>query len=82
MTNAIPGMPLPSDPEGMNDQRSAWARCAVRVFQEATGTDEEDVLCDLLANLMHWADRANYDFEAALLRARDHYDAETSGGTV
>jgi hypothetical protein len=33
-------------------------------------------LGDLLADLMHWSEARNFDFEAALLRARDHYAAE------
>jgi hypothetical protein len=27
---------------------------------------------------MHWSDRNNFDFEAALNRARMHYQAETT----
>jgi hypothetical protein len=44
-----------------------------------TGTDEEDALGDLLADLMHWADRRNFDFGLALDRARWHYEEETTG---
>lgn len=69
---------LPPDPEGMNDRRAAWAGRAVAAFREATGTDAEDALGDLLADLMHWADRQRFDFTLALDRARSHYDAETS----
>jgi len=43
-----------------------------------TGTDLEDALADLLADLMHWADRNSHDFDAALERARWHYEAETA----
>ena len=78
----VPREPVPSlppDPEGMNAARAAWAGRAVRTFQDATGADDGDVLCDLLADLLHWADRQRYDFEAAILRARDHYEAETLG---
>ncbi|OWK39516.1 hypothetical protein [Fimbriiglobus ruber] len=70
---------LPPDPEGMNDKRSAWAGAAIAAFQETTGTDDEDALSDLLGDLRHWADRNNYDFEAASLRARCNYEAETGG---
>lgn len=69
---------LPPDPEGMNDRRAEWAGAAVAAFHAATATSEEDVLCDLLADLMHWADRAGFDFARALRRAEDHYAAETS----
>jgi hypothetical protein len=33
-------------------------------------------LGDLLCDLMHWADRNNFDFEVALIRAQGHYEAE------
>src|SRR5262245_8562268 len=70
---------LPPDPEGMNDNRAAWAGQALATFMVATGADEEDALGDLLANMMHWCDRNTYDFEIALDRARWHYEAETTG---
>jgi len=73
---------LPPDPEGMNERRTAWAGLALAAFITATGTDEEDALGDLLTNLMHWADRNNYDFEAALFRAQGHYEAETAGVAI
>jgi len=72
--------PLPPDPEKMNGDRTEWAAAALRQFQCATGCDYEDSLGDLLSDLMHWSDRNNFDFEAALCRARGHYEAETAGG--
>jgi hypothetical protein len=69
---------LPPDPDGKNDDRAAWAGAALAKFMELTGTDEEDALGDLLADLIHWSDRNNYDFDAALDRARFHYEAETT----
>ena len=59
-----------------NSARAQWADEAVRVFMTRTACDLEDSLCDLLADLMHWADKCNFDFEAALYRACDHYVAE------
>jgi hypothetical protein len=70
---------LPPDPEGMNERRSLWAGRAIAEFMAATGTDLEDALPDLLADLMHWCDRAGFDFDTALERGRDHYEAETMG---
>lgn len=70
---------LPPDPENMNEDRAAWAACALRHFQRVTGTDDEDALSDLLCDLMHWSDRNDLDFEAALARAAMHYEAETEG---
>jgi hypothetical protein len=68
---------LPPDPEGMNDDRSAWAGAALATFMQVTGSEKEDALGDLLTNLMHYSDRNNFDFDAALDRARWHYEAET-----
>jgi len=70
--------PLPADPENMNAARSEWAAAALREFQRITGTDHEDSLGDLLCDLMHWSDRNNFDFDAALCRAQWHYEAETA----
>jgi hypothetical protein len=61
--------PLLPDPDGQNDDRAAWAGSAPLVFMQVTGTDEENALADLLADLMHWADRKGYDFDAPLERA-------------
>lgn len=74
----MPKKKLPPDPEGKNDDRAEWAAAALRQFQCITGTDYEDCLGDLLADLMHWCDRNDYDFEAALSRARGHYEEETA----
>lgn len=68
---------LPPDPEGMNEQRAGWADEAIRKFQRETSTDDDCLLADLLADIMHWCDRKNYDFEAALNSAREHYKEET-----
>lgn len=70
---------LPPDPDGKNGDRAAWAGAALAKFMEVTGTDKEDAGGDLLGDLMHWCDRNNYDFDAALARARAHYEAETVG---
>lgn len=72
--------PLPPGPEKMNGDRTEGAAAALRQFQRATGCDYEDSLGDLLSDLMHWTDRNNFDFKAALCRARGHYEAETAGG--
>jgi hypothetical protein len=69
---------LSPEPERMNDDRARWAAAALRQFQCATGSDYEDSLGDLLGDLMHWSDRNNFDFEAALFRARGHYRAEAA----
>ncbi len=61
-----------------NLDRAKWADKAILAFREQTGCDHEDSLGDLLGDLMHWADARNFDFEAALDRARQHYKEELS----
>lgn len=73
---------LPPDPENMNLGRADAAAVALRQFCLRTGCDYEDSLGDLLCDLMHWSGRENFDFDAALCRARGHYEAETVGGQV
>jgi hypothetical protein len=70
---------LPPDPEGMNDDRAEWAHEAIIGFMKRTGTDFQDSLGDLLCDLMHWSDRAGFDFQIALDRAHAHYTEETGG---
>jgi hypothetical protein len=69
---------LPPDPEGMNDRRATWAAQALATFMAATGTDREDAVADLLADLIHWCDRNAQEFGRELARAEAHYAAETS----
>ena len=71
---------LPPDPEERNDERAEWAQSAINAFRIATGTDPEDAVSDLLADLMHWCDRYGPGFHNELNRARNHYDAETDPG--
>lgn len=73
---------LPPDPDAMNSKRASWANTAIRAFQFQTGTDDEDIIGDLLTNLMHWCDRNNHDFGIALDRARLHYEAETASHDI
>lgn len=70
--------PLPADPEGMNDQRAAWAAASIRCFQKQTGTDRDTALLDLLCDLMHFCDRNGFDFDHELARGRLHYKEETT----
>jgi len=59
-----------------NLQRAVWAEGAIIAFCGQTGCVHEDSLGDLLCDLMHWAKIENFDFSAALNRARFHFDAE------
>jgi len=60
----------------VNYTRAEWANQALNAFQEAVATDDEDVVCDLLADMMHWCDLNGKDFDAELSRGRMHYEAE------
>lgn len=50
-------MLLPPDPDGQNDDRAKWADAAITAFRRETGSDDDTILSDLLADLMHWSDR-------------------------
>lgn len=69
---------LPADPDEMNDARADWADVALVAFMAETGTEQEDAICDLVADLRHWCDRHGMDFERELARGNAHYDAETT----
>ena len=65
-----------------NTARAQWADEAIRAYMSRTACDLEDTLGDLLCDLMHWADKCEFDFTAALDRASDHYAAERTEGGV
>jgi hypothetical protein len=69
---------LPPDPEKQNDDRATWAKSAVCTFQTETRAEDESAVADLLCDLMHLADRENWQFDVELERARTHYEAETT----
>ncbi len=69
---------LPPDPDGVNALRAGWAGAAIACFRDTTGTDPEDAVCDLVADLMHWCDRNGHYFPHELERAQDQYEAETT----
>lgn len=71
-----PSHEVPLSREVTNSDRAIWARIALEAFQAETGTDDEDALSDLIADLLHLADRTGEDFRKALDRGFDHYDAE------
>lgn len=73
-----------------NADRAQWAASAMERFAAVAGLGEDmhadpaTVLCDLLADLMHWCDaqaangcfEGDVDFQSALRRARGHYEEE------
>jgi hypothetical protein len=62
-----------------NDKRAETARDCLDLFMKQTGCDPESALADLLANLAHWCDRNDTDFESELRKAASHYADETDG---
>ena len=62
-----------------NQERAKAAQKCVFVFMDTTGTDKEDVLCDLICNLRHWADWQNQNWDREVCRGLNHYDQETKG---
>jgi hypothetical protein len=62
--------------EPTNADRCAWAEEAIRGLVGRTRCDYDSALCDLLADLMHWAAAHALDFDDALDQAREHFAAE------
>lgn len=62
-----------------NEKRiyAAEAAIAAHATLKDPGASEQS-LADLLADLMHFADRYEIDFDFALLNARVNYDVECS----
>ena len=69
---------LPPDPENKNDNRANWARKALIQYMACCGTDAENAVIDLLADLRHFCDRVDIDCDEAFIDARDHYLEETT----
>lgn len=67
------------DPDQQNDDRASWAEKAIEAFCVATGSDLEDAVSDLVADLGHFCDRHGFLLRNEINRAADHYDAETDG---
>lgn len=66
-----------------NAERAGCADVALKAFIARTGTDCEGSLADLLADLMHWADKCGISFDGELYSARYHYEVElTKGGAM
>ncbi len=85
MANAIP--PDATADEGTtNAERAEWAEIGLLAFGKRTGMiawkigDKEDsflIVADFLADLAHWCDRNDVNFQEALQRATLHYRTET-----
>jgi hypothetical protein len=60
----------------INKNRARRAQYSLDAYIDICPTDDCNVLCDLLTDLMHYADMANDNFEKELDRAQMHYNAE------
>ena len=74
-----PGDPDYDESEEINERRSGWAEEAIVAFVEATGSDLEDAIADLIGDLGHFCDRHKMNMQAQVERGREFYDFETQG---
>lgn len=68
----------------LTERRKAdLVRPAVAAYEAHVGDygpdDRATMLCDMLADLMHYARRERVDFDTELDRARGHFEAEQRG---
>lgn len=72
---------LSKQQKARNQQRAMWGEKTIQHFSKLCKgeNDPETALCDLLADLMHWAKEQDIDFELAVHRAREHFAAEVRG---
>ena len=68
------------DENGLNDLHANAGRDMIARYIDKTGVDKEDALCDLLGDLLHYANQDGHDFARELQRACDHFAAETANG--
>jgi hypothetical protein len=59
-----------------NAERAASADAALKAYMSRTSCDCEDCLADLLCDLMHWADKARFNFAEEFRRGYFHYRVE------
>ena len=75
-----PDKPDPDDPDGpKNGTRAVWAETAVDAFLSATGEahgDYDSAISDLMADLLHFADKVGLDGEVLLARAERNWRVE------
>ena len=61
-----------------NAERAASADAALKAYMSRTSCNCEDCLADLLCDLMHWANKCEFDFAEALYRAQCDYAIEVT----
>jgi hypothetical protein len=82
-------MPVPPDPEFMNNKRADWARDVLGYFEQygesphpdLTTEEQRDMakqnLSDLIADIGHYCDRNELRMDEVIRIASDHYAEET-----
>lgn len=77
----VPEHFIPPNPDGQNDDRSAWVQHALHEYARVRPGSAEPriMLAALLADLMHWCDREGVSFDQHLRLARGTYARDTDG---
>ena len=60
----------------LNESRARWAELALKTFETQAGTEGEDSVSDLIANLGHMCDERGIDFKQCLERGAANHDEE------
>lgn len=66
------------DPDKLNSRRAAWGLLTQKYFQQMTGSEDENAISDLIADLLHTAHGMGQDPAEELRRAVFQFNAETS----
>lgn len=65
-----------------NDERADWAKDSCRLYADVTGLNLEDevdvAISDLIASLLHYADREGLCPDTLVARAQMHYEHEAA----
>ena len=82
-------VPVPPDPESMNNKRADWARDVLEYFEQYGERPHPDLtteeqrgiakqnLSDLIADMGHYCDRNGLCMHEVIRIASDHYAEET-----
>lgn len=65
----------PTDPTPAD--RAARIRPLLKIYQDQTGSEDEHLVSDFLADLAHYCDEERLSISDALARAEKHYRKET-----
>lgn len=69
--------PFPPYVEPTPADRAARIRPLLKLYRDQTGTEDEHLVSDFLADLAHWCDEEKEDLARCLRRAQSHYHEET-----